>query len=58
MIKEIFIDIDDFADASGFEEFEKLECEYNLENCGASGLYIGWNWFQDDEAGVAVYLRT
>lgn len=41
-----------------FERMEELECEYNLEDCGLSGKYYGWHWFQDDDAGVAVYFMS
>jgi hypothetical protein len=57
-MREIFIDIDGFGDVDGFEELERLQYEYNLEDYGMSGQHHGWNWLQDDEAGVAVYLRT
>lgn len=38
------------------EEFENLEIEYNLEDCGMSGLYYGCHWFCDDAANVDVYV--
>lgn len=40
-----------------FEELENLECEYNLEDCGMSGQFPGYHWFQDDEAEIAVYVK-
>lgn len=40
-----------------WEEFQQLEIDYNLEDCGMSGLYYGYHWFQDDQAGVAVYVK-
>ncbi|MBP3460355.1 MAG: hypothetical protein J6K58_14190 [Lachnospiraceae bacterium] len=40
-----------------WEEFEELECEYNLEDCGMSGMYVGYHWFQDDDAEIAVYVK-
>ena len=49
MMKEIFITTD--------EEFLNVMCEYNLEDCGMSGRYPGWHWFQDDDAEVAIYVK-
>ena len=40
------------------EELENLQEEYNLEDCGSSGKHIGYHWYQDDEAGVAVYYKA
>lgn len=40
-----------------WEEFEDLEAEYNLEDCGMSGTHVGYHWFQDDAAEVAVYVK-
>lgn len=48
-MKEIFV--------TTVEEMEELEIEYNLEDCGMSGLHIGWHWMQDDEEEVAVYVK-
>lgn len=48
-MKELFIKSDD--------EFLDLQCEYNLEDCGESGKYPGWHWYQDDEAEIAVYTK-
>lgn len=48
-MKEIFV--------RSFEELEELQCKYNLEDCGKSGQYTGWDWMQDDEAEVAVYFK-
>ena len=47
-MKELFVD---------WEKFEELEIEYTLEDCGMSGRYPGWHWFQDDEADIAVYIH-
>ena len=47
-MKEIF---------ANWEEFEELETEYNLEDCGMSGKYAGYHWFHDDEAQVAIYVK-
>lgn len=49
MVKEIFV--------KNLETFENLECEYNLEDCGMSGMYHGWHWYNDDSANVSVYLK-
>ena len=48
-MKEIFV--------TNLEEFEELECEYNLEDCGMSGQYYDWHWYQDDDNEVAVYFK-
>ena len=42
---------------TSLEEFEELQIEYNLEDCGYSGAYYNWYWFQDDEADLAVYVK-
>lgn len=39
------------------EEFNDLECEYNLEFAGMSGTHIGYKWYFDDDAKVDVYLK-
>lgn len=39
------------------EELEKMQEQYNLEDCGMSGQHYGWHWFQDDEASVSVYFK-
>lgn len=49
-MREIFV--------RSLEELEKLECEYNLENCGCSGQYPGWTWLQDDDTKIAVYFKN
>ncbi|MDO4504213.1 MAG: hypothetical protein Q4B84_03640 [Clostridia bacterium] len=48
-MEEIFV--------TNLEEFEQLEIDYNLECCGYSGKYFNWEWFQDDEAELAVYVK-
>ena len=48
-MKEIFV--------TTIEEYEELQIEYNLEECGMSGKYYGWSWSQDDDAKVAVYFK-
>lgn len=48
-MKELFV--------KTLDELEELEIEYNLEDCGMSGQYYNWHWYQDDEAGVAVYFK-
>ena len=48
-MREIFV--------TTLEELEEMECEYNLEDCGMSGLYPDHHWMQDDEAEVAVYVK-
>ena len=48
-MKELFV--------STLEELEELECEYNLEDNGMSGKHDGFHWYQDDEAGVALYFK-
>jgi len=40
-----------------WEEFEELEIEYNLEDCGMSGKYPAYHWYQDDAAQVVVYVK-
>lgn len=47
-MKEIF---------ANWEELEELEVEYNLEDCGMSGKYIGYHWYQDDAAEISVYVK-
>ena len=42
---------------TSIEELGEMETEYNLEDCGMSGQYPGWHWYQDDEADVAVYYK-
>ncbi|WP_394918998.1 hypothetical protein [uncultured Robinsoniella sp.] len=49
MMNEIFVET--------IEELEELEAMYNLEDCGMSGLYPGYHWYQDDEAEVVVYCK-
>lgn len=39
------------------EELQESEEKYNLEDCGMSGLFIGWHWFCDNEKDVNVYFR-
>ena len=48
-MKELFVNT--------LEELEELECEYSLEDNGMSGKHDGFHWYQDDEAGVAVYFK-
>ena len=38
------------------EEFENLEIEYNLEDCGMSGLHPDCHWYADDVAKVDIYV--
>lgn len=35
-MKEMFI---------SFEELEEMECDYEVEDNGMSGRYIGYHWF-------------
>lgn len=42
---------------ANWEQFDQLEIDYNLEDYGMSGLYYGYHWFQDDQAGIAVYVK-
>lgn len=46
---EIFCDTPD--------EYNDLCCEYNLEDCGASGKYVGSSWSRDDKNNVDVYYK-
>lgn len=46
---EIFCDTPD--------EYNDLCCEYNLEDCGMSGKYIGSSWSHDDKNNVDVYFK-
>lgn len=39
-----------------WDDFDNLEIQYNLENCGMSGFYIGKHWFCDDSERVNVYI--
>lgn len=48
-MKELFI--------TSLEDLEELDIRYYLEDCGMSGKYYGWHWFQDDAADVSVYLK-
>lgn len=48
-MKELFV--------TTLDELQDLELEYNLEDCGMSGKYYGWHWYQDDEQQVAVYFK-
>lgn len=38
-------------------KFEEMQRRYNLEDCGMSGLYPEYHWYQDANANVAVYKR-
>lgn len=38
-------------------EFLEMERQYNLEDCGMSGLYPDYHWYQDANANVAVYIK-
>lgn len=38
-------------------KFEEMQRRYNLEDCGMSGLYPEYHWYQDANANVAVYRR-
>jgi hypothetical protein len=40
-----------------WSDFEDLEIRYNLIDCGMSGLHPGYHWFQDDKAGIAIYVK-
>lgn len=46
---EIFCDTPD--------EYNDLCCEYDLEDCGMSGKYIGSSWSHDDKNNVDVYYK-
>ena len=37
------------------EELEDLQCMYELEFCGTSGRYDGWQWFSGDN--IDVYFK-
>lgn len=39
------------------EKFLEMQRRYDLEDCGVSGLYSGYHWYQDSNANVAVYRR-
>lgn len=39
------------------DEYSNLCCEYNLEDCGASGKYDGCSWSHDDKYNVDVYYK-
>ena len=49
MNKEIF--------ATTLEELENLQCEYELEFCGTSGLHYGWYWYAGVDADVYFKLE-
>lgn len=38
-------------------EFLELDMKYDLEDCGMSGLYPGYRWYQDSGANIAVYRK-
>ena len=40
-----------------WEELESLEEKYDLEDCGMSGRYNGYHWYQDDEREIAIYVK-
>lgn len=42
---------------STLEELEEMEIEYNLEDCGMSGINSHGHWYCDDEAEVNVYYK-
>ena len=46
---EIFCDTPD--------EYNDLCCEFDLEDCGASGKYVGSSWSRDDKNNVDVYFK-
>lgn len=46
---EIFCDTPD--------EYNDLCCEYDLEDCGNSGKYVGSSWSHDDKNNVDVYYK-
>ena len=46
---EIFCDTPD--------EYNDLCCEYDLEDCGRSGKYVGSSWSHDDKNNVDVYYK-
>lgn len=39
------------------EKFREIQRRYDLEDCGVSGLYPEYHWYQDSNANVAVYRR-
>lgn len=39
------------------EKFFEIQRRYDLEDCGISGLYPEYHWYQDSNANVAVYRR-
>lgn len=40
-----------------WSELEDLEVKYDLIDYGMSGLHPGYHWFQDDKAGIVVYVK-
>ena len=44
-----------FCDTS--DEYNDLCCEYDLEDCGMSGKYVGFSWSHDDKNNVDVYYK-
>lgn len=39
------------------EELFDLQCEYDLEFNGMSGVYFGYQWYSDDDKNVDVYFK-
>lgn len=39
------------------DDYEYLQEQYDLEECGASGYHVGYDWSCDDKAKVDVYYR-
>ena len=39
------------------DEYNDLCCEFDLEDCGASGKYYGYSWSRDDKNNVDVYYK-
>ena len=39
------------------EELEDLQCTYELEFCGTSGRYDGWQWYASVDADVYFKLE-
>ena len=39
------------------DEYNDLCCEYDLEDCGNSGKYVGSSWSHDDKNNVDVYYK-
>lgn len=39
------------------EKFCEMQRRYDLEDCGVSGLYPEYHWYQDANANVTVYRR-